>query len=47
MDLSGNTLNVSGRDLTVSSTSIDLSGLDTRTKVFQAWNNGTGWPPAP
>ena len=47
MDLSGNPLNVSGRDQTVSSTSIDLSGLDTRTEVFQAWNNGAGWVPTP
>jgi pectin methylesterase-like acyl-CoA thioesterase len=47
MDLSGNTLNLSGRNLTVSSTSIDLSGLDTRAEVFQAWNNGAGWTPAP
>ncbi|WP_322400334.1 pectate lyase [Massilia luteola] len=46
MDLSGNTLNVSGRNQNVSSTGIDLSGLDTRTEVFQAWNNGAGWVPA-
>lgn len=36
-----------GRNLAVSSTSIDLSGLDSRAKVYQAWNNGTGWSPAP
>jgi hypothetical protein len=45
MDLSGNTLNVSGRNQNVSSTGIDLSGLDTRAEVFQAWNNGAGWVP--
>jgi pectin methylesterase-like acyl-CoA thioesterase len=47
MDLSGNTFNVSGRDQSVSATGIDLSGLDTRAKVFQAWNNGVGWNPVP
>lgn len=47
MDLSGNTLNVSGRNLSVASTGITLTGLDARTKVFQAWNNGAGWTPVP
>jgi pectin methylesterase-like acyl-CoA thioesterase len=47
MDLSGNTLNVSGRNTAVSSTSIDLTGLNSRTKVFQPWNNGAGWTPSP
>jgi pectin methylesterase-like acyl-CoA thioesterase len=45
MDLSGNTLNVSGRNQDVASTRIDLSGLDTRAEVFRAWNNGAGWVP--
>lgn len=47
LDLNGNTLDVSGRDRSVSSTSIDLSGLDSRTEVFKGWNNGAGWVPAP
>jgi pectin methylesterase-like acyl-CoA thioesterase len=47
MDLGGATLNVGGRDTTVSSTGISLSGLDTRAEVFQAWNNGAGWSPVP
>ena len=47
MDASGGTLNVSGRDTSVASTSIDLSGLDTRAKVFAQWNSGAGWIPQP
>ena len=29
------------------STAMDLSGLNTRTKVFSLWNTSTGWIPAP
>jgi hypothetical protein len=29
------------------STAMDLSGLNTRTKVFSLWNTSTGWVPAP
>jgi pectin methylesterase-like acyl-CoA thioesterase len=45
MDLRGRALDVTARDPTVSSTSADLSGLDTRTKVFAGWNHGEGWVP--
>jgi len=45
MDLPGHALDVTTRDPTVSSTSADLSALDTRTKVFAGWNNGQGWVP--
>ncbi len=44
-NLRGRPLDVSLRDATVSSTSADLTGLDTRTEVFAGWNNGQGWVP--
>lgn len=47
MNLAGAALDVSGRNLTYASTSIDLSGINTRTKVFAQWNSGAGWVPAP
>jgi len=46
MDLTGATLDVSGRDLTYASTSLDLSGLNTRAKAFAQWSGSTGWAPA-
>lgn len=46
-DLSGATLDVSGRNTTYASTTVDLSGLDTRTKVFSQWNSNAGWVPVP
>ncbi len=45
MNLRGRGLDVTTRDATVSSTSADLSALDSRTKVFAGWNNGQGWVP--
>lgn len=45
MDSTGAALRVSGRDLTYASTSIDLSGLDTRNEVFAQWNSDSGWKP--
>jgi hypothetical protein len=44
MDLNGATLDVSGR-LSSASTSVDLSGLNTRAKVFAQWNSSAGWTP--
>lgn len=46
MDLSGTQLTLSGRDASISSSSQDLSGLDTRTKVFAQWNGNVGWTPS-
>lgn len=46
MDLTGATLDVSGRLLTYASTSLDLSGLNTRAKAFALWNSSTGWAPS-
>jgi len=46
MDLTGSTLDVSGRSLTYASTSLDLSGLNTRAKAFAQWSGSTGWSPA-
>jgi pectin methylesterase-like acyl-CoA thioesterase len=46
-DLRCQPLDLNGRDTTNASHSLDLSGLDTRTKVFASWNNGAGWIPAP
>jgi len=46
MDLSGAQLTLSGRDASISSSSQDLSGLDTRTKVFAQWNGNVGWTPS-
>ena len=45
MNLRGRALDLTTRDPTVSTTSADLSLLDTRTKVFAGWNNGLGWVP--
>ncbi|HSD37321.1 MAG TPA: pectate lyase [Rhodocyclaceae bacterium] len=44
MDANGVTLNVGSR-LSGASTTVDLSGLDTRAEVFGAWNSSTGWTP--
>jgi pectin methylesterase-like acyl-CoA thioesterase len=43
----GRPLDLSGRDTTNASSSVDLSSVDTRAKVFASWNNNTGWVPAP
>ena len=45
MNLRGRALDLTTRDPTVSTTSADLSALDTRTKVFAGWSNGLGWVP--
>lgn len=46
-NLRGRPLDLSGRDTTIASYSVDLSTLDTRAEVFASWNNGEGWAPAP
>ena len=47
MEPNGSPLSLSGRNGTVSSSSLDLSGLDSRAEVFASWNNGAGWSPQP
>ena len=44
-DLQGRALDLSGRNVTVASHSVDLSALDSRAEIFAAWNNGAGWVP--
>lgn len=46
MNLDGSPADLSGRT-SYSSTSADLSGVNTRAKVFAGWNNGAGWLPTP
>lgn len=45
--LTGGAVDLSSRLATYSSSSIDLSGLDTRKEVFAKWNSGGGWEPKP
>ncbi|GAA5165963.1 hypothetical protein GCM10025770_22350 [Viridibacterium curvum] len=45
-DLTGNTIDTSARS-SYSTTSADLSGLDTRAEVFSQWNSNAGWVPTP
>ncbi len=47
MNAAGTLLNLSGRDTTISSSTVDLSGLNTRAKIFANWNSNAGWNPAP
>ncbi|MDR3427361.1 hypothetical protein [Silvimonas sp.] len=47
MDSAGNALSMVGRDTTDASNTLDLSGINTRTKVFASWNSNTGWVPTP
>ncbi|ACR32218.1 pectate lyase [Burkholderia glumae] len=47
LDASGHALSTSGRNSVVATTGADLSGLNTRAKVFASWNNNAGWTPAP
>jgi pectin methylesterase-like acyl-CoA thioesterase len=46
MNPDGSVADVSGRS-GYSSTGIDLSGVNTRAKVFAGWNSGAGWLPTP
>lgn len=46
MDANGGTLDVSARNTTYASSALDLSSLNSNTKVFSTWN-GTGWTPTP
>jgi hypothetical protein len=43
----GVALNVAARERTYATTTANLTGLNTRTKVFAQWNGGVGWAPAP
>ena len=47
LDATGAPLSVAAREKTYASSTADLSGLNTRAKVFAQWNNGAGWIPAP
>ncbi|WP_233849105.1 pectate lyase [Paraburkholderia sp. HD33-4] len=53
MDGSGNALSLAGRDTTVATYTVPLTGssaatdLTSPTAVFAGWNNGAGWTPTP
>lgn len=53
MDSSGNTLTMSGRDTSVGTYTVPLTGttaaadLTNPSVVFAGWNNGAGWTPTP
>jgi uncharacterized repeat protein (TIGR01451 family) len=47
MDSAGNPLSVTGRNSTNASSTLDLSGLNSNTKVFAGWNSNAGWVPTP
>ena len=46
MNADGSPANLTGRT-GYSATSTDLSGVNTRAKVFAGWNSGAGWQPTP
>ena len=46
MNPDGSPANLSGRT-GYSGTNVDLSGVNTRAKVFAGWNSGAGWVPTP
>lgn len=43
----GTPLVLTGRVKTYATSTADLSGLNTRAKIFAQWNNGAGWNPQP
>lgn len=43
----GTALSMTGRNTTYGSSTANLTGLNTRAKVFAQWNNNAGWTPAP
>ena len=43
----GAPLSLAGRETHYASSSVDLSGLNGRAKVFAQWNGNTGWNPQP
>lgn len=43
----GTALSMTGRNTTYGSSTADLSGINTRAKVFAQWNGNVGWTPAP
>jgi len=43
----GGALSLTAREKRYSSSTADLSGLNSRTKVFAQWNGNTGWNPQP
>ena len=47
MTLTGAPLSLAGRETRYASSSVDLSGLNTRTKSFAQWNGNVGWSPQP
>ena len=47
MTAAGTPASLVGRDVSVSSSAVDLSALNSRTKVFAAWNANAGWNPVP
>jgi hypothetical protein len=47
MNAAGTLISVAGRNTAISSSTADLSGLNTRAKVFANWNSNAGWSPVP
>ena len=47
LTLTGAPLSLAGRETRYASSSVDLSGLNTRTKAFAQWNGNVGWNPQP
>lgn len=47
LNAAGTALSMTGRNTTYGSSTADLSGINTRAKVFAQWNGTVGWNPAP
>jgi len=43
----GTALSMTGRNTTYGSSTANLTGINTRAKVFAQWNGNVGWTPAP
>lgn len=47
LDATGAALSMAGRNTTYGSSTANLTGINTRAKVFAQWNGNVGWTPAP
>ncbi len=47
MNAAGAPATLTGRDVAIASSTMDLSALNTRAKVFASWNGNAGWSPVP
>jgi len=47
LNAAGAALSLSGRNTVYGSSTANLTGLNTRAKVFAQWNGNVGWTPAP